>query len=211
MDLAAVYHSEFFKIVFLTLVIFLARICDVSLSTLRIIYTSRGIKYLAPFIGFFEVLIWLVAMSQIISNLTNPILYIAYAGGFATGNFIGILIEEKMAIGTVVIRIITQRDASSLIGLLKEKSYGITHVDAQGAMGPVKIIFTIVKRKDIDKVLNLIRKHNPLAFFTIEDVRSVREGVFPITAKDHGGKRKIKVPSITRLKVIKRIRKEVEK
>lgn len=180
MDIAAFYHSEIFKLVILTFVIFLARICDVTLSTLRIIYTSRGIRFLAPIFGFFEVLIWLVAMTQIINNLTNPILYIAYAGGFATGNFIGIFIEGKMAIGTVVIRIITQKDAAELIRFLKESGCGITYVDAQGAMGPVKIIFTIVKRKDIARVLELIRKCNPRAFYTIEDVRSVRKGVLPL-------------------------------
>lgn len=187
MDIAAFYHSEIFKLVILTIFIFLARICDVTLGTIRIIYTSRGIRFLAPMIGFFEVLIWLIAMTQIVHNLTNPILYIAYASGFATGNFIGILIEEKMAIGTVVIRIITQRDATELINFFKESGHGITYVDAQGAMGPVKIIFTIVKRKDIDRVLKLVRKCNPLAFFTIEDVRSVRKGVFPlIKTKDEG-------------------------
>ena len=180
MDIVAFYHSEIFKIVILTIIIFLARICDVTLSTLRIIYTSRGIKFLAPVIGFFEILIWLVAMTQIFNNLTNPILYIAYAGGFATGNFIGILIEEKMAIGTVIIRIITQMEAGELINYLKGGGYGITHVDAQGSMGPVKIIFTIVKRKDIHRVLEIVRKCNPLAFFTIEDVRSVRKGVSPL-------------------------------
>lgn len=180
MDVASIYHSEIFKLGILTVVIFLARICDVSLSTLRIIYTSRGIRFLAPIIGFFEVLIWLIAMSQIINNLTSPILYIAYASGFAMGNFIGIFIEEKMAIGTVVVRIITQKDALDLISCLKEDGYGVTHVNAQGAMGPVKIIFTIVRRKDIRQVLKVIRRHNPLAFFTIEDVRSVRKGVFPI-------------------------------
>lgn len=180
MDIAAFYHSEIFKLGILTVVIFLARICDVSLSTLRIIYTSRGIRFLAPIIGFFEVLIWLIAMSQIISNLTNPILYIAYASGFAMGNFIGIFIEEKMAIGTVVIRIITQKESLELINCLKQDGYGVTHVDAQGALGPVKIIFTIVRRKNIHHVLKLVRQRNPLAFFTIEDVRSVREGVFPL-------------------------------
>ena len=180
MDIAAIYHSEIFKIFILTMIIFLARICDVSLSTLRIIYTSRGIKYLAPIIGFFEILIWLVAMSQIFNNLTNPILYLAYAAGFAAGNFIGILIEEKMAIGTVVIRIITQKDAAELINALKCEGCGVTYVDAQGAMGPVKIIFTIVKRQDINQVLEIVRNCNPLAFFTIEDVRSVRKGVFPL-------------------------------
>jgi len=188
MDIAAFYHSEVFKLGILTVVIFLARICDVSLSTLRIIYTSRGIRFLAPVIGFFEVLIWLIAMSQIIINLTNPILYVAYAGGFAMGNFIGIFIEEKMAIGTVIIRIITQKEALELVTLLKKDGYGITYVDAQGAMGPVKIIFTIVRRKDVASVLKIVRHCNPLAFFTIEDVRSVRKGIFPLGKTTEGKK-----------------------
>lgn len=180
MDIAAFYHSEIFKFVLLPALIFLARICDVTLDTLRIIYVGRGMKFLAPVIGFVEVLIWLVAITQIFKNLSNPACYVAYAGGFAMGNYIGILLEEKMAIGTVVIRIITQKDAEALIRRLKENRLGVTHVDAQGAMGQVKIIFTIVKRKDIDSVLEIVRGCNPLAFYTIEDVRSVRKGVFPL-------------------------------
>jgi uncharacterized protein YebE (UPF0316 family) len=179
-DIAAFYHSEIFKFVLLPVLIFLARICDVTLDTLRIIYVSRGMKFLAPVIGFVEVLIWLIAITQIFKNLSNPVCYVAYAGGFAMGNLIGILIEEKMAIGTVVIRIITQKDAEALIDRLKESRYGVTHVDAQGAMGQVKIIFTIVKRKAINSVLEIVRGCNPLAFYTIEDVRSVRKGVFPL-------------------------------
>jgi len=179
-DIAAFYHSEIFKFVLLPVLIFLARICDVTLDTLRIIYVGRGMKFLAPVIGFVEVLIWLVAITQIFKNLSNPACYVAYAGGFAMGNYIGILLEEKMAIGTVVIRIITQKDAEALIRRLKENRYGVTNVDAQGAMGQVKIIFTIVKRKDIDSVLEIVRGCNPLAFYTIEDVRSVRKGVFPL-------------------------------
>lgn len=186
-DVAAVYSSEIFKYVLLPTAIFLARICDVTLDTLRIIYVSRGMKYAAPIIGFFEVLIWLVAITQIFNNLTNPLCYIAYAGGFAMGNYIGILIEGKMAIGTVVIRIITQKDAANMLECLKQEGYGVTHVDAQGALGPVKIIFTIVKRKDIPLVLEIIKKHNPLAFFTIEDVRSVRKGVYPVIETKHTG------------------------
>lgn len=175
---AAFLNSDIFKFIVLPLIIFSTRICDVTLDTLRIIYVSRGIKFLAASIGFFEVLIWLFAITQIFKNLSNPLCYIAYAGGFAMGNYVGILIEERMAIGTVVIRIITQKAAAELIELLKSEGYGVTHVDAQGAQGPVKIIFTIVKRKNIEHVLEIIRSDNPQAFFTIEDVRSVREGVF---------------------------------
>ncbi len=175
---AAFLNSDLFKFVVLPLVIFSTRICDVTLDTLRIIYVSRGLKFLAASIGFIEVLIWLFAITQIFKNLTNPLYYVAYAGGFAMGNFVGIFIEERMAIGTVVIRIITQKDAVELIELLKNAGYGVTHIDAQGAQGPVKIIFTIVKRRDIDHVLGIIQMNNPQAFYTVEDVRSVREGVF---------------------------------
>jgi len=123
---------------------------------------------------FFSVLIWLVAITQIFNNLTRPIYYFAYAGGFAMGNLVGILIEEKVAIGTVVIRIITQKDAAELLDFLKDRGFGVTQVNARGAMGPVKIIFTIIKRKEIEKVLQIIRQLNLPAFYTIEDVRSVK-------------------------------------
>lgn len=179
MELSALHNSEVFKLVIIPVFIFLARLCDVTLDTVRIIYVSRGMKLLAPVIGFVEVLIWLIAVTQIISNLSNIIYYFAYAGGFAMGNFIGIYIEERMAIGTVVIRIITQKEASELINMLIGAHYGLTYVDAQGAVGPVKIIFTIVKRKNIQQVLGFVKKYNPLAFFTIEDIRSVREGFYP--------------------------------
>ncbi|MBN1625505.1 MAG: DUF2179 domain-containing protein [Deltaproteobacteria bacterium] len=183
MDTGVFFHSDIFLLYVLPFAIFVARICDVTLDTLRIIYVSRGLKFLAAIIGFFEVLIWLTAISQIINNLTNPFLYIAYASGFAMGNYIGIIIEGKMAIGTSVIRIITQKDAMPLIEVLKADGYGVTYADAQGAQGAVKIIYTIVKRKDIPSVLKIIRKFNPLAFYTIEDIRSVRPGVFPDNKK----------------------------
>jgi uncharacterized protein YebE (UPF0316 family) len=178
MDLSVFYHSEIFKLIVIPLLIFLARICDVTLDTARIIYVSRGMKLLAPLIGFFEVLIWLLSITQIMHNLTNVVYYIAYAGGFAMGNFIGIYIEERMAIGTVVIRIITQKDASELVDFLKGDGYGVTYIDAHGTLGPVKVVYTIIKRRDVSRVIGIIRKFNPMAFFTIEDLRSVREGVF---------------------------------
>jgi len=119
----------------------------VTLDTLRIIYVSRGLKVLAASIGFIEVLIWLFAITQIFKNLTNPIYYVAYAGGFAMGNYVGIFIEEKMAVGTVVIRTITQKDASVLIKWLKTEGYGVTHIDAQGALGPVKLFIRSSKEE----------------------------------------------------------------
>lgn len=171
-------HTLFHWIV-LPLLIFCARACDVSISTVRIIFLSKGKKVWAPVLGFFEILIWLLAIRQIFLNLTNPLCYIAYAGGFATGTYVGMLIEEKLAIGFEVIRIITKKNAQALINQLSDKGYGVTSMEAQGRTGKVHVIFTIMKRSDIPSALNVIKKLNPKAFYTIENINSVQEGIFP--------------------------------
>jgi uncharacterized protein YebE (UPF0316 family) len=158
--------------------IFLARIFDCSIGTMRIIFIGRGHRFIAPFLGFFEVLIWLLAIRQIMLNLTNPFYYFAYASGFAMGTFVGMYIEERLAMGTILIRIVTSAEASALIGHLKSEDYGVTSVDAQGARGDVSLIYTIIKRSDLDHVIEIINRYNPRAFYTIEDVRFAREGIF---------------------------------
>lgn len=163
----------------LPLLIFLARVVDVSIGTVRVIFVSRGLKYLAPIVGFFEILIWLLAIGQIMKNLSNPICYIAYAGGFATGNFVGICIAEKLSLGLVLVRVITKRDALDLIEFLKDSDYGVTHVDATGIAGKVKIVFTIIPRREVKKVVGLIKGFNPKAFYSIEEVGFVSQGIFP--------------------------------
>ena len=170
--------SNLFAWVVLPLLIFVSRILDVSIGTLRVIFVARGMKYIAPFLGFFEVLIWLVAIGQIMQNLTAPIYYIAYAGGFAAGTFIGIWIEGKLAIGVVSLRIITRSGADELIGALRESHFGVTSIDAEGATGPVKIIYMLLWRQDLDKAISFVKHFNPNAFYSVEDIRFVREGVF---------------------------------
>ncbi|MGD1047785.1 MAG: DUF2179 domain-containing protein [Candidatus Krumholzibacteriaceae bacterium] len=159
--------------------IFLARICDCTIGTMRIIFIGRGHRFIAPFLGFFEVLIWLLAIRQIMLNLTNSFYYVAYAGGYATGTFVGMTIEARLAMGTILIRIVTSQEAHGLIEYLKSQGYGVTSVDAQGSRGAVNLIYTIIKRSDLDHVVGIIERFNPRAFYTIEDVRFVREGVFP--------------------------------
>lgn len=165
--------------IILPFLIFFARVCDVSLGTIRIIFISKGIKYLAPLIGFFEILIWLLAIGQIMQNLTNIYYYVFYAAGFATGNLVGIILEEKLSIGTVAIRIITRKNADGLILALRKKHISITIVDAQGAKGPVKLLFSIVKRQNVKKVINTVKKYNPNAFYSIEDIRQVSKDLPP--------------------------------
>jgi len=171
--------SGLFEWVILPGLIFCARICDVSLGTIRVIFISKGIKYLAPLIGFFEVIIWLVAIGQVMNNLTNVASYIAYGGGFAMGTLIGMLIEEKISLGHTSVRIITNEDPSRLVDYLRSQNYGVTTVDGQGATGQVKMVFSIIRRQDLVTVVEVIKKFNPAAFYSIEDVKSVSEGVFP--------------------------------
>ena len=136
-------------------------------------------KILAPIFGFFEILIWLLAIGQIMQNLSNPLYYIAYALGFSAGNVAGIFVEERLAVGRVILRIITQRDATQLIDYLRSSGYGVTTVAAEGAKGPVELIFTVIDRGKIQAVIDSVHTFNPRAFYSIEDVRSVKEGVFP--------------------------------
>ena len=173
------YDSSIFTYFVLPLLIVFARICDVTIGTMRIIVLSRGHKYLAPMLGFFEVLIWITVMAKIMQNMHNPICYIAYAFGFALGNFVGIIVEERIAIGKAVIRIITGQDATELIKELRALGYGVTSLPAHGSTGMVHLIYTVVKRGHLEEVEEIIRNFNPHAFYSIEDVRYVSEGVFP--------------------------------
>jgi uncharacterized protein YebE (UPF0316 family) len=177
------FDSSLFTWVVIPVLIVLARIVDVTLDTIRVIYISRGMKYLAPLFGFFGVLVWLLAISQIMKNLNNPVYYLAYAVGFATGNLVGIFIEERLAVGKVVLRIITQKDTTALVTHFRSCGYGVTTVDAEGATGPVKLIFTVIDRNKIKSVVQSIDNYNPRAFYSIEDVRSVKEGTFPPSRK----------------------------
>lgn len=139
---------------------------------------SKGKKNIAPFLGFFEVLIWIIAISKIMQNLDNYINYIAYAAGFATGNFIGMIIEEKLAMGIQLIRVFAHESGTDLVKTLNTNGFGATSVEAHGAIEKIDLIYTIVQRNELEKVLEIIDKFNPRAFYTIEDVKAVNEGIF---------------------------------
>lgn len=180
MDNLLLVNSGIYTWFVLPALIFCARIIDVSMGTVRVIFVSRGLKYLAPVVGFFEILIWLLAIGQIMKNLSSPACYIAYAGGFAMGNFVGISIAEKLSLGIVLIRVITAKDALPLVEYLKAENYGVTSVDGHGTSGQVKVLFTIVPRREAHSVVELIKKFNPQAFYSIEEIVFVEKGVFPL-------------------------------
>ena len=164
METAFLTDSNLFTWVILPFLIFFARILDVSIGTLRLIFVSKGYKFYAPMLGFFEVIVWLLAIGQIMQHLA-------------------IYLDEKMSLGTVLIRVVPKLDTTNLINHLREHSFGASLVDIEGMTGKLKMIFTIVKRKDLKEVLGLIQEHNPQSFITIEDVKTAKEGYFRMSRK----------------------------
>jgi len=175
------FDSTVFDLLVLPLFIFFARICDVSLDTLRIIFISKGYKFIAPVIGFFEVLIWIVVITRIMQNIDNWLCYVAYAGGFATGNYVGMLLDEKMAMGFEMVRVITKKDAQDLTHALRNEGYGVTSVNAMGMQGEVGILYIVINRKKLPEVINTIKNYNPNAFFTVENIHFVNRPVLKHT------------------------------
>lgn len=175
MDFHEIIQSEAFKFYGIPLLICLARVTDVTLGTIRIIFVSKGMKNIAPILGFIEICIWLAAITQVMANLNHIINFFAYALGYSLGNYLGIYIEGKLALGNVVIRIITKRDSHALAKKLRENNYSVTVLDAEGNSGPVNVVFTVIKRAEIQNILPIILHYNPNAVYSIEDVRYINE------------------------------------
>lgn len=156
--------------------IFLARVADVSLGTFRTIVVFRGQKLLASFIGFFEIMIWLVAASKVLNNLDQWYLALAYASGFAVGNYVGIWIESRFAIGNELIRCISyNRDV--LADKLREEGFKVVSFDGDmGKAYPVELLLITDKRRNIPSLIALIKKLDKSAVYSISDVKSVYEG-----------------------------------
>jgi len=171
-------NFDYYSWIVLPIIIFFSRMCDVTLGTLRHVFISKGFRKIVPVLGFFEVLIWIVVVAQVMKNLNNVVCYIGYASGFAMGTYLGLKIEGKLALGLQVVRIITNQNCDELLVALKNGNHGITVVDAQGSIGPVKMVFTIIQRKNVQAVVKLIRQYNPTAFYSVEEIKDTSQGVF---------------------------------
>jgi len=174
------YSDAVFSFLILPLLIFLARICDVSINTVRIIYMLGGRRLTATILGFFEAFIWLMAIRQIFAHLDNWMCYIAYPAGYASGIFIGMIIEERIAYGKVVIRIITRKETTGFLDFLKFEKIRYTQIKSFGPDGEEDVIFCVLEREQIDSVITGLRKTVPTAFYTIEGVKAAKEsGTLP--------------------------------
>lgn len=187
MDFIGIIDTPIYTWIILPILITAARIIDVSIGTLRIIFIAKRRIFLAPLLGFFEVLIWLLAIEQIFRNLNNFVCYLAYAGGFAMGNYIGMILEQRLALGLEMVRIITKSDSSNLIDKLKSFGNGVTLLDGKGLRGSVKIIFTVIPRKKTKDIIKAIIETEPEAYYTIENIESARDtsGFIPILKNDN--------------------------
>ena len=156
--------------------IFLARVADVSLGTFRTIVVFRGHKFMASFIGFFEIIIWLVAAAQVLTNLDQWYLALAYASGFAVGNYVGIWIESSFAIGDELIRCISfNRDV--LAEKIRNKGFKVVSFDGDmGEANPVELLLIVEKRRNVPSLIQLIKELDQTAVYSISDVKSVYEG-----------------------------------
>ncbi len=176
----AFLDSNLYQWLILPLSIFLARIVTETMGTLRIMFLARGNRFAAPLLGFFEVLLWIVIIGQVMQNLENFLCYIAYAGGFAVGSYIGMFIETRLALGIVLVNVITRKNTIKLQKSLREKDYGFTKITGKDIDGIENILFIVAKRNELQNIIKIIKEFNPCAFFSIEDVRSLNEGKYPL-------------------------------
>ncbi len=166
------------EVVLPLLAIFFAKIAHVSLGTLRIIYLTRGNSLPAAIIGFFEVIIYLLALSMVLTNIDQWSNIIVYGLGFAAGNLVGGMIEEKIAVGFVHAQIITVQNGGSMEEYLREQGYGVTSMPCYGKEGLHRTLQVLLKRKELPALMKTMNRYDPEAFITVFDTRKIMGGYF---------------------------------
>jgi uncharacterized protein YebE (UPF0316 family) len=156
--------------------IFLLRVGDMSLDTTRMLVVMRGRKRLAWVLGFFQSMIYVVAISSVLAHLDNPLNILGYAAGFATGNVFGMWLEDRMALGHIYLTVVSPALGTAVAERLRQEGYAITEIPARGRSGTVTVLHCNVHRRDVDKVQHLVEQADASAFITAQDVRTVRRG-----------------------------------
>lgn len=170
---------DFINYILLPVLIFIARISDVTLATVKLMFVVNNARKIAAVLGFFEALITIVALSRIVQDASNSIAYIMYAAGFATGTYIGMLIEEKLAYGSVVVRVISKKIPDALLAHLAENQYRYSMMDANDQSGNTQVLFTVCKRKKLAALLTHLEQIAPQALYTIEGIKQVSRDLIP--------------------------------
>ena len=156
------------------LLIFCARIVDVSLGTLRTISIVQGRKWMAFWLGFFEVILWLIVISTVINRIQeSPVLGIFYALGFATGNMVGIELEHWLAMGHIILRVISREHCKELTNCIRVNGFSVTVFHGEGKDGPVAELYIVCRRRDMKSLLRLVQDIDPGAFYVTEQAGAV--------------------------------------
>jgi len=158
------------------LIIFGLRLMSVPLGIIRALMVVRGIKHMAAIAGFIEELIWVIAIYQVMSQLDTIANIVAYAGGYGAGVIIGMLIEEKLALGLTAVNIITPADDTALKTAIKESGFGMTMLEASGIDKKQHFLRIITPRRRLNKLLDICSHHACNSFLTVEDIRTARGG-----------------------------------
>ena len=163
------------------ILVFLARLTDVSLGTLRTIAIVPGRTALAFWLGFFESCIWLAVVSTIVQTVAQqPLLGIVYAFGFAGGNLVGIKIEKLIAMGHLILRIISRSNSGSIAAKIRDNGYRVTTFVGEGRNGPVDEHYVVCRRRDLKSLLQTVIQIDPEAFYVTEQAGSVSNVCRPI-------------------------------
>jgi uncharacterized protein YebE (UPF0316 family) len=177
-----------FSILQTGILIFLARVCDVSLGTLRTILTVQGRSVLAFFFGLFEVLIWISIVSTVVQRFKeSPVLALFYGFGYATGNVVGIMVERKLAFGLMVLRVITAEKGRIMADRLRSRGLAVTLFFGEGMTGTVTELYMAIRRKDLPWILTLVKEEDPNAFYITEQARDVSKSLKPISTACNDG------------------------
>ncbi len=156
--------------------IFLLRVGDMSLDTMRVLFVMRGRKGIAWVLGFFQSSIFVIAISSVLSHLDNPLNILGYAAGFATGNVVGMWIEGRLAVGHVQLSIVSSSLGAAIADRMRSEGFAITEIPARGKNGVVTLLSCSVLRKEVQLVHKIVNEVDENAFTTAEDVRTVRHG-----------------------------------
>ncbi len=160
------------------LLIFALRIVDVSAATLRLLFVIRGQKALAWVLGFFQALVFVLAISKVLTDLDNVFNMVGYAAGFATGTVVGMWLEERLAVGYAHVRVISPRQGAALAQELRAAGFAVTEVAGRGRDGTVTVLNLSVTRRQVPEIRDLVTRLDPNAFITVEEIRPLRRGYF---------------------------------
>lgn len=164
------------EVISAAMIIFALRVIGVTLATVRVLIVMRGQKLLAAFMGFFEVLVYVLAIGEVVNNLSNVWNLLGYCLGFAAGTLIGMAIDDRLALGHATVRIVSRYKGQIVAEAIRDAGYAATVEWGQGRGGTVGLVYSTVKRKDVDDILHISDTNDPEAFVTVEEARTIRRG-----------------------------------